>query len=49
MDSHANMAVVGRQATVFGSSGKSADVRPFSDDCSKLQSVPIVDAAIAYD
>ena len=49
LDSHANMVVVGQQATVFGRSGKSADVRPFSSDCSKLESVPIVDAAVAYD
>ncbi len=49
LDSHANMVVVGSQATVFGHSGRSADVRPFSNDCSKLTSVPIVDAAIAYD
>ena len=43
------MVVVGQQATVFGSSGRSADVRPFSSDCSKLVLVPIVDAAMAYD
>ena len=49
LDSHANMVVVGRQATVFGSTGKCADVRPFSNDCSKLEAVPIVDAAVAYD
>ena len=49
LDSHANMVVVGSQATVFGRSGKCADVRPFSSDCSKLESIPIVDAAIAYD
>ena len=49
LDSHANMVVVGQHATVFGHSGKSADVRPFSNDCSKLESVPIVDAAMAYD
>ena len=49
LDSHANMIVVGNQATVFGNSGKEADVKPFSNDCSKLESVPIVDAAIAYD
>ena len=49
LDSHANMVVVGQQATVFGQSGKSADVRPFSSECSKLESVPIVDAAVAYD
>ena len=49
LDSHANMVVVGGHASVFGHSGKSADVRPFSNDCSKLKSVPIVDAAVAYD
>ena len=49
LDSHANMVVVGSHASVFGHSGKSADVRPFSSDCSKLESVPIVDAAVAYD
>ena len=49
LDSHANMIVVGRQATIFSKTGKCADVRPFSSDCSKLESVPIVDAAIAYD
>ena len=48
LDSHANMVVVGGHASVFGCSGKSADVRPFSSDCSKLESVPIVDAAVAY-
>ncbi len=49
LDSHANMVVVDNQSTVFGHSGQSADVWPFSNDCSKLTSVPIVDAAIAYD
>ena len=49
LDSHANMVVAGGHATVFGKSGKSCDVRPFSSDCSKLESVPIVDAAVAYD
>ena len=48
LDSHANMIVVGSQATVFGNSGRTADVKPFSNDYSKLQSVPIVDAALAY-
>ncbi len=50
LDSHANMVVVGEQATIFGRTlGKCANVRPFSKDCSKLESVPIVDAAVAYD
>ena len=49
LDFHANMAVVGNQASVFRTSGKSADVKPFSNDCSKLEAVPIVDASVAYD
>jgi len=49
LDSHANMVVVGAQATIIQTSGRSAEVRAFSDDCSKLEKVPIVDAVIAYD
>ncbi len=49
LDSHANMVVIGGHASVFGHLGKSADVRPFSNNCSKLESVPIVDAVMAYD
>ena len=49
LDSHANMAVVGHHATVINRSGKSANVRPFSKDCSQITAVPIFDAAVAYD
>ena len=49
LDSHANMVIIGHQATVLEHTGKCTDVRPFSNDCSKLESVPIVDAAVAYD
>ena len=49
LDSHANMTVAGRHATLINKSGKSADVRPFSKDFSKMIAVPIVDVAIAYD
>ena len=49
LDSHANMVVVGRHATVFSKLGNHANARAFSNDCSKLESVPIVDAAVAYD
>ena len=31
------MTVAGCHATVINKSGKSADVRPFSKDCSKIQ------------
>ena len=47
LDSHANMTVAGCHATVINKSGKSADVRPFTKDCSKMIAVPIVDVAIA--
>ena len=49
LNSHVNMAVVGRHSTVINRSGKSADVRPFSEDCSQMAAVPIVDVAVAYD
>ena len=49
LDTHANMVVVGRQATIISRSGRNAEVRAFSNECSKLEEVPIVDAAIAYD
>ena len=48
LDSHANMDVVGLQATVFHT-GRIDDVRDLSDEVDKLESVPIVDAALAYD
>ena len=49
LDSHANMVVVGQQATVISDSGTYAEVKAFADDCKTLERVPIVDAAIAYD
>ncbi len=50
LDSHANMVVVGKHATVFAQvPGTSADVKPFSTDCSKLEFVSIVDVAMPYD
>ena len=48
LDTHANMAIVGNQATVFHT-GRTAELRDFSDEVEKLESVPIVDAALAYD
>ena len=47
LDSHANMVVVGENATIIAPTGKTADVRPFSEDLSRMESVPIVDAAMA--
>ena len=49
LDSHANMIVVGAQATIIQRSGRSAEVRAFSEECTKLEKIPIVDAVIAYD
>ena len=49
LDSHANMVVVGEQATIISDSGTYAEVRAFAEDCKTLERVPIVDAAIAYD
>ena len=48
LDTHVNMAVVGNQATVFHT-GRTAEVRDFYDEVEKIESVPIVDAALAYD
>ena len=49
LDSHANMVVVGRQATIISESGIHAEVKAFAEDCGTLNKIPIVDAAFAYD
>ena len=49
LDSHTNMAAVGRHTTVTNRSEKSADVRPFSKNCSQMTAVLTVDVAVAYD
>ena len=49
LDSHANMAVVGAQATVIQETGLLADVNAFSEEVSTLKRIPINDVAIAYD
>ena len=36
LDSHANMVVVGRQATIISESGIHAEVKAFTDDCGTL-------------
>ena len=38
LDSHANMVVAGGHATVFGKSGKSCNVRPFSSETLRFAS-----------
>jgi len=49
LDTHANMVVVGAQATIIQRSGRTVEVNPFADVCNKVKNVPIVDAAVAYD
>ena len=49
LDSHANMAVVGRESVVFDDTGQTCTVNAFTESAGKLEKVPIVDVAIAYD
>ena len=48
LDSHANMAVVGRHAYILSDTGRTADVNPFTPDYESMQ-VPIIDAAMQYE
>ncbi len=49
LDSHANMAVAGSNCTIISSSGRYANVTPFSSNLPTMEMVEIGDAAIAYD
>jgi hypothetical protein len=49
LDSHANMVVVGQNATVFDRTGKTCIVHRFSESARKLEQIPTVDAIVAYD
>ena len=49
LDSHANMAVAGRDCTIIARSGHYATVTPFSSDLPAMEQVEIGDVAIAYD
>ena len=49
LDSHANMVVLGRNSFIFESTGKTCNVKPFSEEIGVAEDVPIVDGAIAYD
>ena len=49
LDSHANMVVAGKQACIIQRSWKSDDVRKSLNECSNMEKVPIVDAALSYD
>ena len=47
LDSHANMAVLGKHSFIVAT-GRTADVKPFSPDYDALSDVPIVDGVILY-
>jgi hypothetical protein len=48
LDSHANMAVAGRDCTIIAKSGHYATVTPFLSDLPVIERVEIGDVAIAY-
>jgi len=49
LDSHANMPVIGRNATRIQQTGLHAEVHGFSKDLPSIQKVPISDFVMAYD
>ena len=48
LDSHANMAIVGKHTCVLRDTGQRVDVNPFSPDFSALQDAKVVDAAVMH-
>ena len=49
LNSHANMAVAGRDCTIIAKSGHHANVTPFSGDLPVIEKVQFGDVAVAYD
>ena len=50
LDSHANMAVLGKHCFVFDNvHGRTCDVAPYDPSIGTVSKVPVVDAAIMYD
>ena len=49
LDSHANMVVVGANATVIQETGTYADVNSFAEEVDQMKRVPIKDMVVAYD
>ena len=49
LDSHADTCAVNDTAYVLEYSGVTAEVAPFSQAYDKMQNIPIVKAALAYD
>ena len=48
LDSHANMPLVGLNASMFADTGRVAEVSPYTPEYKSLQ-IPIVDSAVLYD
>ena len=48
LDSHANMAIVGKHATIISETGQTSRVKPFTPDYDALEEVPIVHAAVQW-
>lgn len=48
-DSHANMIVLGKECYIISRSGRYAEVNAFSQEVGRIENVPIIDAAVAYD
>ena len=49
LDSHADSPVVGKYARILEDTGRRATVTGFTSDLGKPMSVPVVNAAVAYD
>ena len=48
LDSHANMAVLGKNCLILNNTGLTANVRGFSPDCGVQSETPIVDAMLKW-
>ena len=49
LDSHANMVVLGGNAFIFESTGRTCNVKPFDSNLGTSHDIPIVDGALAYE
>ena len=49
LDSHANMTVLGKFATIINDTRKNVDVNTFTPDYEALSKMPVVDACVGYD
>ena len=49
LDSHANMAVVGKHVMVIEDTGQTVEVKPFAEECQTLNDVHIVNALMKWE